>query len=112
MTLEKLVCSQCGSNELQLFGKSAYKCESCGTILKAEDKPQVAPPPVPISSQPQPQPKPFRSGRSFTILNDEDGFTPDTDLEVDAADPQNRIVLFIVILVAAAVLGGIMLFLK
>lgn len=38
--LEKLICPQCGGNELNTFGQSAYKCESCGTILKdkAEDK--------------------------------------------------------------------------
>jgi hypothetical protein len=109
VVLEKLICSQCGSNELQPFGASAFKCESCGTILKVEDKPQApSPPPVPSTAQP----KPFRSGRQFTVLDDEDGFSPGTDLEVDAADPQNKIVLIIVILIAGAVLGLLMLFSK
>ena len=37
--LEKLICPQCGGNDLQPFGNSAYKCQSCGTILK--DEPEV-----------------------------------------------------------------------
>jgi hypothetical protein len=37
--LEKLICPQCGGNELKPFG-SAFKCEACGTILKDEPEPQ------------------------------------------------------------------------
>jgi DNA-directed RNA polymerase subunit RPC12/RpoP len=60
--MQKIVCPQCGSNELTLFGSSAYKCESCGTILK-DDKPQ--------------QQKPFRSKRIARGLEDEADLSSD-----------------------------------
>lgn len=41
--LEKLLCSQCGGNDLKPFGNAAYKCESCGTILRDEpDEKKIA----------------------------------------------------------------------
>src|SRR6267142_468827 len=47
--LEKLICPQCGGNDLNLFGSSAYKCAACGTILaideKAAEPSHSAPPP-------------------------------------------------------------------
>ena len=36
--LEKLLCPQCGGNDLKIFGESAFKCEACGTILQNSEK--------------------------------------------------------------------------
>jgi len=57
MSLEKLTCTQCGSNEIKVVSASVFQCESCGTILKdKEEKPQ----------------KPFRSKREFRALGEAD----------------------------------------
>jgi hypothetical protein len=48
--MEKLICPQCGGNDLNPFGSFAYKCESCGTVLKPDAKEKaepVIPPPLP-----------------------------------------------------------------
>jgi transcription initiation factor TFIIIB Brf1 subunit/transcription initiation factor TFIIB len=74
MALQKLICTQCGSNELELFGRAAYKCESCGTILK-EEKPKEVPQPPPV--QPKKE-KPFRSRRIQHGLEDGPDFSHDS----------------------------------
>jgi hypothetical protein len=50
--MEKIICPQCGGNDFQLFGNSAYKCESCGTILKEEPEEKKVTPKNYPSSQP------------------------------------------------------------
>src|SRR6266568_2115209 len=39
MALEKLVCPQCGGNDIQPSGGNLYKCSFCGGIFKDEPGP-------------------------------------------------------------------------
>ncbi|HEU4718189.1 MAG TPA: hypothetical protein VFU15_10155 [Bacteroidia bacterium] len=43
MTLEKLLCPQCGGNDLEPFGTDAYKCRFCGAVLKEEHEEKKEP---------------------------------------------------------------------
>lgn len=96
MALQELVCSQCGSNELELFGANAYKCESCGTILK-EEKPKDTPKPPPLPKQ-----KPFRSKRIQHGLDDQPDFTHDPNEDHYTAGNQFMKMIFWV-----GVIGGL-----
>ncbi|MBI3509028.1 MAG: hypothetical protein HY064_00075 [Bacteroidetes bacterium] len=37
MTLEKLICPQCGGNDLEETGDLHYKCNFCGTAFRDEE---------------------------------------------------------------------------
>ena len=45
MELEKLLCPQCGGNDLEPFGLKAFKCRFCGAVLKISEPEKKAIPP-------------------------------------------------------------------
>ena len=102
MSLQKLICTQCGSNELKVVSSTVFECESCGTILK-EEKPKEIPQPPPIQ---KPKEKPFRSKRQFTVL-DEPGYG-DESMQEQADSKQAA--TFVIVLVVAAIFGLILIF--
>jgi hypothetical protein len=71
MSLEKLICTQCGSNQIKVVSATVFECESCGTLLK-EDEPAVA-------TQNAPKEKPFRSKRIQYGLEDQPDFSVDAN---------------------------------
>jgi tRNA(Ile2) C34 agmatinyltransferase TiaS len=46
MELEKLLCPQCGGNDLETFGLKAFKCRFCGAVLKMGEPEKMAGPPA------------------------------------------------------------------
>ena len=99
--MEKLVCTQCGGNELKPFGAFAYKCESCGTILKEEEKTAPAPPPAHFSAP----------VRDFRYDDENDDYEP-LSRHTDGSDIDNpdtsaiKLILYIILAIIAA--GGLL----
>lgn len=79
MSLQKLICTQCGSNELELFGKAAFKCESCGTILVEEKPKEPGQRSLKDTIQQKTKEKPFRSARIQHGLDDQPDFRHETN---------------------------------
>lgn len=78
MPLQELICTQCGSNELKLFGQSAFKCESCGTILVDEKPKEPSGETLKEKIQQKTKEKPFRSKRIQHGLDDQPDFTKES----------------------------------
>lgn len=102
MSLTKLICTQCGSNELELFGKSAYKCESCGTILVAEEPNEPTGQTLKEKMHQKTKEKPFRSARIQHGLEDQPDFTHDADEHYSESGNQFMKMIFWI-----GVIGGI-----
>src|SRR3954468_24685348 len=80
--MEKLICPQCGGNDLKIFGNSAYKCESCGTILKDEPEPvaPISPPPPQVKS----------SSPTHFMTSEERYGNEDNSFDFSSDDPDER----------------------
>lgn len=107
MSLQKLICTQCGSNELELFGKAAFTCESCGTIL-VDDKPkEPSGNTLKDTVQLKNKEKPFRSKRIQHGLDDQPDFTHDaSEHYADAGNDFMKMIFWIGILGGVAALVG------
>ncbi len=102
MSLQKLICTQCGSNELALFGKAAFKCESCGTILVDEKPSEPGEKTLKEIMQQKSKEKPFRSARIQHGIEDQPDFTKDTNDHYTEQGNQ-----FIKLVFFAAIIGGL-----
>lgn len=107
MSLQKLICTQCGSNELELFGKAAFKCESCGTILVEEKEKEPDQQTLKDRVRQKTKEKPFRSARIQHGLEDQPDFTHDTsDHYADSGNQFMKMIFWIGIVSGIAALAG------
>jgi len=97
MSLEKIICTQCGSNQIKVVSATVFECESCGTILKEEQ-----PSPAPVKE------KPFRSKREFRALGEADDSEyyaeERTDGSVGESDTGATKMIFYILIVT--IIGG------
>jgi hypothetical protein len=82
--MEKLICPQCGSNELAPFG-AAFKCESCGTILKEDSSTNTEKKPV---EPPGPKTHYAAPATDFRYDDENDGYEP-LSTHTDGSDIDN-----------------------
>lgn len=97
--MEKLICPQCGGNDFQLFGSAAYKCESCGTILKDEPEEKTIQEKYAAAPPPPRKPTPFMTSEE-RYGNDSFDFGDDDDGSSNATKQIAAILLGVVIVVA------------
>jgi hypothetical protein len=108
--MEKLICPQCGGNEFKVFGNSAYKCESCGTILKEEEEGKAL---EKTKYEPLPAPSPFTTsvekyGTDFSndIDNDNNSTSGNNNDNDDGSSPATKQIvgiLFAVVIVVVII---------
>ena len=95
--LEKLVCPQCGGNDLQPFGNSAYKCQACGTILK-DEQPVVKV--VEVNHYSAPLSNDFRDAiepREPVLMTSEERYPTESEIEAENMDGDSFLKLIVII---------------
>jgi uncharacterized protein (DUF983 family) len=85
--LEKLVCPQCGGNDLLPFGNSAYKCQACGTVLK--DNHYSAPVSTDFRDAVEP--------REPVLMNSEERYPTESEIEAESMDGDTFLKLIVII---------------